>query len=170
MNRAPALLSLISVAWLTSWLGGCSNARLSDSGVGSYATQVMADRDNQQYEGQTLQIADPKNPATHVDRQIEAKLTTRILAEIGEARCSHDSQCRTLPLGEKACGGPTLWLPWSSTKSNPSQLSLWAHQLAALQRKSNALNVVQSNCQYLPDPGAMCLDSHCVALSSAFSN
>lgn len=108
--------------------------------------------------------------AAQADMQAEAVLMARISAEIGDARCTHDSQCRTLPLGEKACGGAVSWLPWSTAISNPNLLSLWADQLAALQRQRNARSGIESNCLYLPDPGAICMDNHCVIRSPALSN
>ncbi|NDP38823.1 MAG: hypothetical protein GZ093_08730 [Rhodoferax sp.] len=92
----------------------------------------------------------------------EAVLLTRITTEIGDAHCSTDAQCRTLPLGEKACGGPVSWLPWSAAMSQAVQLNAWAEQLAALQRQRHARSGVMSNCQYLPDPGAMCQAQRCV--------
>src|SRR3990167_6884371 len=36
----------------------------------------------------------------------EAALLARIDAEVGGAPCSSSTQCRTLPIGAKACGGP----------------------------------------------------------------
>lgn len=108
--------------------------------------------------------------AVQADIPVETALMSRISAEIGAARCTHDSQCRSLPLGEKACGGPASWLPWSTAMSDPDRLSLWADQLAALQRQRNARSGIQSNCQYIPDPGAMCLSSHCVTRSPDLSN
>ena len=95
-------------------------------------------------------------------RAVEADLLARITTEIGDAHCSTDAQCRTLPLGEKACGGPVSWLPWSAAMSQAAQLEAWADQLAALQRQRHARSAVMSNCQYLPDPGAVCQAQRCV--------
>lgn len=92
----------------------------------------------------------------------EADLLTRITTAIGNAHCTADAHCRTLPLGEKACGGPVSWLPWSAAMSQAAQLDAWAEQLAALQRQRNARSGVMSNCQYVPDPGAMCQAQRCV--------
>ncbi len=92
----------------------------------------------------------------------EAALLTRITTEIGDAHCSANAQCRTLAVGEKACGGPVSWLPWSAVMGQAAQLEAWAEQLNALQRQRNARSAVMSNCQYMPDPGAVCQAQKCV--------
>lgn len=104
--------------------------------------------------------AQASSPAT--DLAAEADLLTRITGEIGDAHCTADAQCRTLSMGEKACGGPVSWLPWSAVMSRAAQLDAWADQLVTLQRQRHARSGLMSNCQYLPDPGAVCQAQRCV--------
>lgn len=92
----------------------------------------------------------------------EAELLAAIHAEVGQAPCRDDSQCRTLGLGAKACGGPASWLPWSTATAQEKRLLAWAHDHAALQRQRQADSGMVSNCRYLADPGAQCLGQHCV--------
>jgi len=92
----------------------------------------------------------------------EAALLARIRAEVGEARCSSHAQCRTLAIGEKACGGPASWLAWSSTQGRADRLQAWSAELATLQRERQARSGMASNCQYIPDPGAVCQAQRCV--------
>ena len=92
----------------------------------------------------------------------ETALLARIQAAVGEAGCSSDAQCRTLPIGEKACGGPERWMAWSTTSPKADQLPAWAAELATLARQRNQRSGMVSNCQYLPDPGAVCRAQHCV--------
>ena len=92
----------------------------------------------------------------------EAALLARIQAAVGEAACSSDAQCRTLPIGEKACGGPERWMAWSITSAKADQLPGWAAELAGLARQRNQRSGMVGNCQYLPDPGAVCRAQHCV--------
>ena len=94
----------------------------------------------------------------------EAALLARIQAGVGEANCSSDAQCRTLPIGEKACGGPERWMAWSTTSPKADQLPGWATELAALARQRNQRSGMLSNCQYMPDPGAVCRAQHCVMM------
>lgn len=91
----------------------------------------------------------------------EAALMARIQAEIGSARCDSDAQCRTLPLGHKACGGPLRFVPWSVAVSRGDKLQAWADELAALQRKRQSQSGMVSNCMVLMDPGARCLQQRC---------
>ena len=100
--------------------------------------------------------------ALQADLQTEAALLAQIKTEIGDARCTSDAQCRTPPIGEKACGGPEYWLAWSTTSGRASQLQRWAEELAALQRQRNERSGIQSTCQYNADPGAMCQAQRCV--------
>jgi len=107
--------------------------------------------------------AGPDGPAD------EAALLARIRSAIGEARCTADSQCRTLPIGERPCGGPQSWLAWSTTSAQAKQLPGWAAELAALARAGNARSGMMSTCQYLPDPGAVCQAQRCVLQTPALA-
>ena len=99
----------------------------------------------------------------------EADLLARIRGAIGEAACSSDAQCRTLPVGEKACGGPQGWLAWSVASPQAGALPGWADELAALARQRNRRSGLASNCQYLPDPGAVCQRQRCVLRTPALA-
>ncbi len=92
----------------------------------------------------------------------EAALLARIEGAVGEARCSSDAQCRTLPIGEKPCGGPERWMPWSIASPQADPLPAWADKLAALARQRNQRSGRVSNCQFQPDPGAICQAQRCV--------
>ncbi len=96
----------------------------------------------------------------------EAGLLARIKAGIGDARCSSDAQCRTVPIGEKACGGPEAWWAWSSTSAQADKLPGWATELAALARQRNQRSGMMSNCMVQPDPGAVCQAQRCVLVTA----
>lgn len=100
--------------------------------------------------------------ALQADLEAEAALLARIKAGIGDARCDSQAQCRTLPIGEKACGGPEIWLAWSADSASGDVLTAWAAELAALQRRRNARSGIQSTCVYNADPGAICRAGRCV--------
>ena len=61
----------------------------------------------------------------------EAALLARIRGAVGEARCSDNSQCRTLPIGVKPCGGPEQWLPYASATAPIEKLKAWSVELSA---------------------------------------
>ena len=100
----------------------------------------------------------------------EATLLARIRNEIGDARCSSDSQCRTLAIGHKACGGPQQWWAWSTTTARAEPLQAAADALAALQKQRAEASGMASNCLYVADPGAVCLAQRCLLRSSAAAN
>lgn len=92
----------------------------------------------------------------------ESALLARIRGEIGDARCDSDAQCRTVGIGEKACGGPATYYAWSGPAARGEKLKAWSAELAALQRKRAAASGMVSNCQFMPDPGAVCVQQRCV--------
>lgn len=107
---------------------------------------------------QTLSVA--AGPPTGFEA--EAALAALISKEVGQAPCDNDSQCKTLPMGEKDCGGPEFWLAWSTKISRPEQLQQWSTELAAAQRRRHLTSGERSNCRYNPDPGAICVAKRCV--------
>lgn len=74
---------------------------------------------------------------------------------IGDAACRDDTQCRTLPVGRLACGGPAAFLAWSTVRSNETDLTAAAAPLAQRRPGSGAGDL--SVCRVLPDPGARCV-------------
>ena len=91
----------------------------------------------------------------------EAALLARIRTAIGDARCDSDAACRTLAIGEKACGGPEQWWAYSARSARADQLPGWAFESAALARQRNANSGMVSNCLFNANPGAVCLAGRC---------
>jgi len=95
-----------------------------------------------------------------------APLLTRIEKAIGQPVCQQDSECRTLAVGQKSCGGPEAWLPWStrtvSTPAGQDALAELARQHAQARDAENRASGRMSICSMLPDPGASCQASRCV--------
>ena len=88
---------------------------------------------------------------------------------IGSAACDQDSQCRTLPLGQKACGGPQRWLAWSTKATDQAALRERLDRLSAVDAHPPARPAGASNCALVPDPGASCVDGRCALLRGAAS-
>ena len=110
--------------------------------------------------GLGLQSCQAQPPAGPLD---EATLLARIRGAVAEAKCSDDRQCRTLPIGEKPCGGPEQWLPYASTSAAADQLRAWAAELSAAAYRRNQSSAMAGTCQFTPDPGAACVAGRCVA-------
>lgn len=90
-----------------------------------------------------------------------AALAQQVRDEIGEAACTSDSQCRTLGVGHRACGGPEAWLAWSTTTSNEGKLKKLAEAHAQARKAEVERSGMMSICAMLPDPGAQCVAQRC---------
>ncbi|NHZ81627.1 hypothetical protein F2P44_20435 [Massilia sp. CCM 8695] len=106
--------------------------------------------------------AAPAKPAPAAASDTASSLGARITAEIGDAACDNASQCRTLPVGSKACGGPAGFLPWSTKRSNGELLARLAAEQAAAEKKVNEKSGMMSTCSVEQDPGATCNAGRCV--------
>ena len=89
-----------------------------------------------------------------------------IAAEIGDAACDTDAQCRTLGVGAKACGGPEGYIAWSSKgarneggkgSDKGARLAALAAAHATERERENERSGMRSNCAVTPDPGAVCM-------------
>ena len=96
----------------------------------------------------------PATPAT-------GDTLARIRALIGDAACSDSSQCHTLALGARPCGGPQAYLPWSSAKTDGAALAVLADRFKKEREAAIAASGEMSTCQFLPDPGAVCRAGTC---------
>lgn len=79
-----------------------------------------------------------------------------ITALIGDAACDTDSQCKTLAVGAKACGGPEYYLAWSTKRTDAAALREAAKSDLSAPRNMAANRGGVSNCVFVSDPGAYC--------------
>ena len=89
-------------------------------------------------------------------------LSAQIKAEIGTAACDNAQQCRTLPVGHKACGGPEGYRAWSTKTSDGTKLAQLAARQAEEQKSADAASGRMSTCSMVTDPGATCSAGRCV--------
>ena len=75
---------------------------------------------------------------------------------IGDAACDNDTQCATIGIGAKACGGPSSYLAWSTQRTDGERLRALVERDAEAQRKAMAARGMLSDCAVVPDPGAYC--------------
>lgn len=85
----------------------------------------------------------------------------RIRGLIGEASCTESAQCRTLPIGAVACGGPQAYLPYSLARTDEKALRTLAEQYKAERQAAIKAGGLMSTCRHLPDPGAVCTSGSC---------
>jgi hypothetical protein len=85
-----------------------------------------------------------------------AALAAAVRDLVGTAACTDDAQCRTLPYGAKACGGPQSWLAWSTLVSDEAALRKAAERFASWRREDLRASGTVSDCLLVADPGAYC--------------
>jgi hypothetical protein len=142
MKIVTAHLTCLSAAALITATAGCSGAAHNSSQSATAA--------------RTPAPANATTPAA-------ATLTQQIQAEIGVASCDTNQQCRTLPVGQRACGGPESFLAYSTKHSDTEKLLRLAAQDSAASKAQNERSGMISTCQAITDPGASCSAGHCVA-------
>ena len=73
-----------------------------------------------------------------------ADAEARLQRMVGDAACTQDAQCRTLPWGHKSCGGPQRWVAWSTARSDEADLQALAQALATMKPSALTPNTVTS--------------------------
>lgn len=85
----------------------------------------------------------------------------RIQSLVGTPSCAGDAECRSIPLGAKACGGPEGYLAWSVKATKESELAALAERYKAERQAENQASGMMSDCRFMPDPGAVCRAGTC---------
>ncbi|HYP32411.1 MAG TPA: hypothetical protein VES00_11105, partial [Burkholderiaceae bacterium] len=90
---------------------------------------------------------------------VHAKLESTLQAA---SACTADSECRSIAVGAKACGGPTGYRAYSSNGAAPDSVEALAqHQRELSAQQARASHRV-SPCFMQADPGARCQQNKCV--------
>lgn len=97
------------------------------------------------------------------DSSADGSATTlaQIRALIGTAACTDASQCRTIGIGARPCGGPQAYLAWSTAHTDGAALAALAEKFKLEREAANAASGELSTCQFFPDPGASCRAGTC---------
>ena len=98
--------------------------------------------------------AGANEPATNADAG--AALRAEIDGRIGPARCKADTDCSTLALGARACGGPDSHVAWSVRGTDTAALQRAADRYTLWHAQTQRRSANQSICMIEVDPGALC--------------
>lgn len=115
----------------------------------------------------TTQAQDPKPNPSADKKPVAAAAAAKsaslddIRRLIGTPTCSDNSQCRTVPVGALACGGPQEYLPWSTLRTNESELRNVAERFKVARQAEIKNSGEMSICIHRPDPGAVCVAGTC---------
>ena len=108
---------------------------------------------------QSVSTSTPAAPASDDLASVESRLDTTLTQA---AACTADTECRSVAVGAKACGGPTSYRAYSGKTASPDSVEALAQherELAAAQAKASHQ---VSPCFMLADPGARCQQNKCV--------
>lgn len=78
-------------------------------------------------------------------------------------QCSTDTVCRVLPVGKRACGGPSGFVVFSTEYSDEATVKTLASQITALENTYNLSTNAMSICEHLSEPTVQCIASTCAA-------
>ena len=95
------------------------------------------------------------------------RLARELRAAIGPASCSSDAQCRSLPVGAKACGGPAGYWALATEGTDAARVQALARQQAEAQKREIEASGMLSDCRVMTDPGAACVARRCELASPA---
>lgn len=77
--------------------------------------------------------------------------------------CTNGDGCRTMPMGVKACGGPTNYVIYSLSKTDEKQLTEKVKQYTDFQKELNIKYNRTSDCLFLSPPTVDCLNGVCTS-------
>ena len=83
---------------------------------------------------------------------------------LSDKRCVTSSDCGALPVGNKACGGPSTYKVYSKLIGDDkiSQLQELAQHTKQLDNKRNDFGGIVGTCVFISEPALVCENSLCV--------
>ncbi len=103
--------------------------------------------------------ASPPPPATGDLAAADAQLDTTLNKA---SACTADTECRSVAIGSKACGGPTGYRAYSGKTVSTSNVEAMAQHERELAAAAARASHEVSPCFMLADPGARCEQNKCV--------
>lgn len=85
----------------------------------------------------------------------------RVLANT--SGCTEAAQCRALPVGTKACGGPRYYLPYCPLTTDAAALQRKLDELRTAEQQFNAATGAISDCMFISEPSLTSAGGACQA-------
>ena len=108
---------------------------------------------------------------------MNGKITSDQLSSINSAlqtvvqldnQCKTSTECKTEPVGARACGGPGGYIVYSKNSPYVQQVLSLANLTRTLERQYNEENSIISICSLVPPPTAVCSQNQtCIAQDSS---
>ena len=99
--------------------------------------------------------------ATTDDDRVE--LAKDILSLTADVTCDSDSQCKSVGLGDKPCGGFQEYRVYSLKSVDEPALLRKIDDYNRLDKENNLKNNKVSTCEFLMQPTTSCMDNQCMA-------
>lgn len=92
---------------------------------------------------------------------IDALAKTAHLLSMLDLRCSETSDCMVLPMGTKACGGPTSYLVTSRMHRFLDEIEELSSKVTDKEKEYNDRYRVGSDCSIMSPPAVVCRNKIC---------
>jgi hypothetical protein len=76
--------------------------------------------------------------------------------------CVGPSECRTAPVGSRACGGPRYYIPWCSTTTDSAALYAKLAKVAEAEQAFNRKHSLASTCEMRMPPDVVSSGGACI--------
>ena len=96
------------------------------------------------------------------------ELYSEIVELAGDGSCDELSECATLPVGSKACGGPQSYLVYCASAVDETSLIEKVDEYTALEHEYNLANDIASTCDEELEPGVDLVDGVCTPIGIGF--
>lgn len=110
-------------------------------------------------------------PARSADRQRNWADIQRVeLQAKGIVRaggCANAGQCRTAPVGSRACGGPRYYLTYCAASTDTAELARLLNQVKAMEEAYNKRWEIVSTCEYRTAPAFRFSGGSCQEIGSS---
>lgn len=95
------------------------------------------------------------------DTTKERLLGDFIESYIADRTCTGPGQCRTMPFGDKPCGGPWTYLVYSTATTDSAALHVLVGEYNRLDGLMNVKYGRDSDCMFVLPPNVGCVDGRC---------
>ena len=112
-------------------------------------------------------------PVNLTDDELTQEMTRLTMAAqdlIGDAWCNGSDDCRTMGWGAKPCGGPSMYLVYSSTETSTAQLQAIADRFHDLGAEYNRRKGLISDCALTPRPDVDCVNGRCADVDETIAD
>lgn len=94
--------------------------------------------------------------------QVDTKQLHQRMQRLTEDKsCRETAECKVLAVGNRPCGGPEQYLPYSAVNTDEKLLAITNDRYTKLKQQQQQRLGMRSTCQMLPTPLAQCKLRQC---------